>query len=49
MFGKTLVCRNLDIAGRVARETNLNCVTMEGDQVGWLGQDDCPRPEAYGR
>jgi structural maintenance of chromosome 3 (chondroitin sulfate proteoglycan 6) len=33
VFGKTLVCRNLDVAARVARETSLNCVTMEGDQV----------------
>ncbi|PSC68878.1 structural maintenance of chromosomes 3 [Micractinium conductrix] len=33
VFGKTLVCRSLDVAAKVARETNLNCVTMEGDQV----------------
>jgi structural maintenance of chromosome 3 (chondroitin sulfate proteoglycan 6) len=33
VFGKTLVCRNLDIATRAARESDLNCVTMEGDQV----------------
>jgi chromosome segregation ATPase len=33
VFGKTLVCRNLDVAARVARETDLNCVTMEGDQA----------------
>lgn len=33
VFGKTLVCRNLDIAAKVARETDLSCVTMEGDQV----------------
>ena len=34
IFGKTLVCRSLDVAARVAKETDLNCVTMEGDQVG---------------
>ena len=33
IFGKTLVCRSLDVAARVAKETDLNCVTMEGDQV----------------
>lgn len=37
VFGKTLVCRNLDIAAKVARETDLSCVTMEGDQVGGGG------------
>lgn len=38
VFGKTLVCRNLDIAARAARESDLNCVTMDGDQVGWYGR-----------
>ena len=33
VFGKTLVCRSLDIAARVSKDTDLNCVTMEGDQV----------------
>lgn len=34
VFGKTLVCRNMDVAAKAAKESNLNCVTMEGDQVG---------------
>eukprot|EP00887_Chlorella_sp_A99_P005387 scaffold1.g5387.t1 len=32
IFGKTLVCRDLETATLVAAETNLNCVTMDGDQ-----------------
>ncbi|KAL6781958.1 SMC3 [Auxenochlorella protothecoides x Auxenochlorella symbiontica] len=31
VFGKTLVCRDLAAAARVARETDLACVTMDGD------------------
>lgn len=33
IFGKTLVCRNLDVARHVALESNLNCITMDGDKV----------------
>ena len=33
VFGKTLVCRTLELAQKVSRETGLNCVTMEGDNV----------------
>eukprot|EP00697_Spironema_sp_BW2_P008745 gnl/Spiro4/23446_TR11595_c0_g2_i2.p1 gnl/Spiro4/23446_TR11595_c0_g2~~gnl/Spiro4/23446_TR11595_c0_g2_i2.p1 ORF type:complete len:950 (+),score=268.79 gnl/Spiro4/23446_TR11595_c0_g2_i2:1039-3888(+) len=33
VFGKTLICRNLDVAASMAREFNLNCVTLEGDKV----------------
>ncbi|KFM27906.1 Structural maintenance of chromosomes protein 3 [Auxenochlorella protothecoides] len=31
VFGKTLVCRDLAAAARVARETDVACVTMDGD------------------
>ena len=33
VFGKTLICRSLEVATKVAAEVSLNCVTMEGDQV----------------
>lgn len=33
VFGKSLVCRTLELATRVARETRFNCVTLDGDQV----------------
>ncbi|XP_017774625.1 PREDICTED: structural maintenance of chromosomes protein 3-like [Nicrophorus vespilloides] len=33
LFGKTLICRNLDVATKLARTTGLDCVTLEGDQV----------------
>lgn len=37
VFGKTLVCKNLDVATDAGRTTDLNCVTIEGDQVGKKG------------
>lgn len=37
LFGKTLICRNLDVATKLARTTNLDCVTLEGDQVSSKG------------
>jgi structural maintenance of chromosome 3 (chondroitin sulfate proteoglycan 6) len=38
VFGKVMVCRDLDTATRVARESNyLNCVTIKGDQVSKKG------------
>lgn len=37
VFGKTLVCKDLDIATEAGRATDLNCVTIEGDQVGKKG------------
>lgn len=33
VFGKTMVCRNMDVAAQVAREASVNCVTMDGDEV----------------
>lgn len=37
IFGKTLICRNLEVATRLARTTQLDCVTLEGDQVSSKG------------
>jgi structural maintenance of chromosome 3 (chondroitin sulfate proteoglycan 6) len=37
VFGRTVVCKNLDIAAAVGRETGLQCVTVDGDQVGRKG------------
>ncbi|XP_042497840.1 structural maintenance of chromosomes protein 3 [Macadamia integrifolia] len=37
VFGRTLVCRDLDVATRVARNDGLDCITLEGDQVSKKG------------
>ncbi|XP_043271531.1 structural maintenance of chromosomes protein 3 [Venturia canescens] len=37
IFGKTLICRNLEAATSLARESGLDCVTLEGDQVSSKG------------
>ncbi|XP_065334483.1 structural maintenance of chromosomes protein 3 [Cloeon dipterum] len=37
IFGKTLICRNLEVATKLARTTQLDCVTLEGDQVSSKG------------
>eukprot|EP00798_Chlamydomonas_sp_ICE-L_P031778 gene31778-6975_t len=37
LFGKTVLCRNMEIAGQVARTADLNCVTIDGDQVSKRG------------
>lgn len=37
LFGKTLICRNLDVATKLARSTGLDCVTLDGDQVSSKG------------
>lgn len=37
LFGKTLICRNLDAATKLARSTGLDCVTLDGDQVSSKG------------
>jgi structural maintenance of chromosome 3 (chondroitin sulfate proteoglycan 6) len=37
IFGKTLICRNLEVATQLARTTQLDCVTLEGDQVSSKG------------
>ncbi|XP_046850172.1 structural maintenance of chromosomes protein 3-like isoform X2 [Xenia sp. Carnegie-2017] len=37
VFGKTLVCRDIDVASQYSKSANLDCVTMEGDQVSRRG------------
>lgn len=33
VFGKTLLCRNLEVASETARIFKFNCITTDGDQV----------------
>lgn len=33
VFGKTMICKNLEIASKVAQEHNVDCITMDGDQA----------------
>jgi structural maintenance of chromosome 3 (chondroitin sulfate proteoglycan 6) len=33
VFGKTLVCRSLEVAAMTAKQHKLNCITLDGDQV----------------
>eukprot|EP01138_Halocafeteria_seosinensis_P013927 gb/GECG01014222.1/.p1 GENE.gb/GECG01014222.1/~~gb/GECG01014222.1/.p1 ORF type:complete len:1235 (+),score=285.92 gb/GECG01014222.1/:1-3705(+) len=33
IFGKVLLCRDIEIATEYARKANLSCVTLEGDEV----------------
>ncbi|KAM1206164.1 hypothetical protein FF1_006838 [Malus domestica] len=37
VFARTVVCRDLDVATRVARNDGLDCITLEGDQVSKKG------------
>ncbi|OWM69062.1 structural maintenance of chromosomes protein 3 [Punica granatum] len=37
VFARTVVCKDLDVATRVARSDGLDCITMEGDQVSKKG------------
>eukprot|EP01135_Chromosphaera_perkinsii_P000613 Nk52_evm16s136 gene=Nk52_evmTU16s136 len=37
VFGQTLVCRNMDVANKLAKEVNLDCITLDGDQVNRKG------------
>ncbi|GAB2285662.1 Structural maintenance of chromosomes protein 3, partial [Dionaea muscipula] len=37
VFARTVVCRNLDVATKVARSDGLDCITLEGDQVSKKG------------
>ena len=30
VFGKTLICRNLDVASQFSKSENLDCITLEG-------------------
>lgn len=33
IFGKTLICRNLEVATQIARTSNLDCITLEGKWI----------------
>ncbi|XP_070387461.1 structural maintenance of chromosomes protein 3 isoform X1 [Dermacentor andersoni] len=37
IYGKTLICRNLEVATQIARTSNLDCITLDGDQVSHKG------------
>ncbi|WOK97408.1 structural maintenance of chromosomes protein 3 [Canna indica] len=37
VFGRTVICRDLDVATNVARNNSLDCITLEGDQVSKKG------------
>lgn len=30
VFGKTLICRNLEVASQLSKSENLDCITLEG-------------------
>ena len=31
VFGKTLICRNMETATQIARTQNLDCITLDGN------------------
>eukprot|EP01114_Cavostelium_apophysatum_P016736 TRINITY_DN4818_c0_g1_i6.p1 TRINITY_DN4818_c0_g1~~TRINITY_DN4818_c0_g1_i6.p1 ORF type:complete len:998 (-),score=422.06 TRINITY_DN4818_c0_g1_i6:73-3066(-) len=37
IFGKTLICRDIEVATSYARSQNLDCITLDGDQVSRKG------------
>ncbi|XP_009801877.1 structural maintenance of chromosomes protein 3 [Nicotiana sylvestris] len=37
VFARTVICKDLDVATRVARTDGLDCITLEGDQVSKKG------------
>lgn len=37
VFGRTVVCRDLNVATKVAKSDGLDCITLEGDQVSRKG------------
>ena len=37
VFGKTLICRSMEVSTQLARTHNLDCITLEGDQVSRRG------------
>ncbi|KAJ8025935.1 Structural maintenance of chromosomes protein 3 [Holothuria leucospilota] len=37
VFGKTLICRSIEVATQFSRTQDLDCVTLEGDQVSRRG------------
>lgn len=38
VFGKTLICRNMETATQIARTQNLDCITLEGKKpvMSWM-------------
>ena len=36
VFGKTLICRDMDTASHYSRSSNMDCITLEGQSVGVL-------------
>ena len=49
IFGRTLICRNLEVATQLAKTNRLDCVTMDGDQVRGWGRPIVPRVAVQGR
>ena len=37
VFGKTLICRNIEVATKYARQQGYDCITLDGDQVSRRG------------
>ncbi|XP_041368808.1 structural maintenance of chromosomes protein 3-like [Gigantopelta aegis] len=37
VFGKTLICRSMEVATQYAKTQNLDCITLDGDQVSRRG------------
>uniref|UniRef100_A0A0D3F0B7 SMC hinge domain-containing protein n=1 Tax=Oryza barthii TaxID=65489 RepID=A0A0D3F0B7_9ORYZ len=37
VFGRTVICKDLETATKVARDNGLNCITLDGDQVARKG------------
>jgi len=37
VFGKTLIVKNLEVGTQLARDLDVNCITMDGDQVSRRG------------
>ncbi|KAL3314761.1 Structural maintenance of chromosomes protein 3 [Cichlidogyrus casuarinus] len=37
VFGRTLICRSIEIATQLARTQNFDCITLDGDQVSRKG------------
>jgi structural maintenance of chromosome 3 (chondroitin sulfate proteoglycan 6) len=37
VFNKTLICRSMEVATQIARTQNLDCITLDGDQVSRRG------------
>lgn len=33
IFGKTLICRNLEVATTIAKQHMFDCITIDGDKV----------------